>query len=75
MFLREYDFIVRFGSQLLEPPRPVLLDHDEAALSYACEMANKLRKSGGYNDSSMVVTVMDEYRPMIFSIPLLAACA
>jgi hypothetical protein len=38
-------------------------------------MANKLRKSGGYNDSSMVVTVMDEYRPMIFSIPLLAACA
>jgi hypothetical protein len=27
-----------------EPPLPVLLDHDEAALSYACEMANKLRK-------------------------------
>ena len=31
---------------MLEPPRPVLLDHDEAALGYACEMTNKLRRSG-----------------------------
>jgi hypothetical protein len=60
---------------MLEPPRPVLLDHDEAALGYACEMANKLRKNGGSKDPSLVVTVMDEYRPMIFSVPLLAACA
>ena len=60
---------------MLEPPRPVLLDHDEAVLGYACEMANKLRRSGGYNDPSLVVSVMDEYRPMIFSVPLLAACA
>ena len=59
---------------MLEPPQPVLLDHDEAALGYACEMANKLRRSG-YNDPSLVVSVMDEYRPMIFSVPLLAACA
>ena len=51
---------------MLEPPLPVLLDHDEAALSYACEMANKLRKSGRYNDPSLVVNVMDESRPMIF---------
>ena len=60
---------------MLEPPRPVLLDHDEAALGYACEMANKLRKSGRYNDPGLVVSVMDECRPMIFSVPLLAACA
>ena len=59
---------------MLEPPWPVLLDHDEAALGYACEMTNKLRRSG-YNDPSLVVSVMDEYRPMIFSVPLLAACA
>jgi hypothetical protein len=72
--LREYVFIVRSGGQMLEPPRPVLLDHDEAALGYACEMTNKLRRSG-YNDPSLVVSVMDEYRPMIFSVPLLAACA
>jgi hypothetical protein len=57
---------------MLEPPRPVLLDHDEAALGYACEMASKLRK---YNDPGLVVSAMDEYRPMIFSVPLLAACA
>jgi hypothetical protein len=36
---------------MLEPPLPVFLDHDEAALGYASEMANKLRKSGGYNDT------------------------
>jgi hypothetical protein len=73
--LREYVFIVRSGGQILEPPLRVLLDHDEAALGYASEMANKLRKSGSYNDPSLVVSVMDEYRPMIFSVPLLAACA
>ena len=73
--MREYVFIVRSGDQMLEPPLPVLLDHDEAALSYTCEMANKLRKSGGSNDPTLVVSVMDEYRPMIFSVPLLAACA
>jgi hypothetical protein len=39
---------------MLEPPRPVLLDHDEAALGYACEMANKLRRSG-YNDPVKVL--------------------
>ena len=73
--LREYVFIVRSGGQMLEPPRPVLLEHDEAALGYASEMANKLRKSGGYNDPSLVVSVMDQHRPFIFSIPILAACA
>ena len=55
---------------MLEPPLPVLLDHDEAALGYASEMANKLRKNGGYNDPSLVVSVMDEHRPFIFSIPI-----
>ena len=73
--MREYVFIIRSRGQILEPPRPVLLDHDEAALGYACEMANKLRKSGRYNDPGLVVSVIDEYRPMIFSVPLLAACA
>ena len=73
--LREYVFITRSGGQLLEPPLPVLLDHDEAALSYACEMANQLRKSGRYNDPGLVVSVMDQCRRMIFSVPLLAACA
>src|SRR5262249_45486938 len=73
--LRTYVFIIRAGGQILEPPLPVLLDHDEAALSYASEMANKLRKGGGYNDPSLVVSVTDEHRPFIFSIPILAACA
>src|SRR5262249_25681909 len=27
------------------------------------------------NDPGLVVSVMDQYRPMIFSVPLLAACA
>jgi hypothetical protein len=60
---------------MLEPPLPVLLDHDEAALGYASEMANKLRKNGGYNDPGLAISVMDEHRPFIFSIPILAACA
>jgi hypothetical protein len=73
--VREYVFTIWSGGQTLEPPLPVLLDHDEAALAYASKMANRLRKSGGYNDPSLVVSVMDEYRPFIFSIPILAACA
>ena len=32
--------------------RGIALEHDEAALGYAAEMANKLWKSGGYNDPS-----------------------
>jgi hypothetical protein len=73
--LREYVFKTRSGGEFLEPPLPVLLDHDEAALTYACQMANKLRQSGRYNDTSLVVSVSDECRSMIFSIPLLAAYA
>ena len=73
--MREYVFVTRSGDQLLEPPLPVLLDRDETALGYACEMANKLRKSGRYNDPTFVIGVKDECHPMIFSVPLLAACA
>jgi hypothetical protein len=53
--VREYVFTIRSGGQTLEPPLPVLLDHDEAALGYASEMANRLRKGGSYNDPSLVV--------------------
>jgi hypothetical protein len=60
---------------MLEPPLPVLLHHDQAALGYASEMANNLRKSGRYDDPTLVVSVTDERRPLVFSIPILAACA
>jgi hypothetical protein len=73
--LREYVFTIRSGDHTIEPPLPVLLHHDLAALGYASEMANTLRKSGRYNDPSLVVIVTDECRAPIFTIPLLAARA
>ena len=67
--------MIRSGDHTLELPLPILLNHDEAALRYASEMANRLRKSGSYNDPSLLVRVIDDYRPFVFSIPIVAACA
>jgi hypothetical protein len=73
--LPEYLFTIRSGGRTLEPPRAVPLDGDDAALAYACEMVRKLREGGGYDDPTLSIKVMDEYRPMVFSIPFLAGCA
>ena len=52
-----------------------MLNDDAAALAYACQLAQELVQSGARPDPSMLVKVRDDTRPMVLSIPLLAACA
>jgi hypothetical protein len=53
----------------------VALTGDEAALGYACELARKLRRTGGYSDPNLAIRVADQHRAIVFSIPFRAACA
>jgi len=48
------------------------LNDDAAALAYACEIAREVMQSCGSTDRSLQVN--DETRPMVLSIPFLAAC-
>ena len=51
------------------------LKDDAAALAYACEIIRERMRSPGQADLNSQVTVRDETRPSVFSIPFLAACA
>jgi hypothetical protein len=51
------------------------LSDDIAAFTYACEMARELARSKDTTDPDLRINVRDENRPMVFSIPLLAASA
>ena len=45
------------------------------AFAYACEIVPELMQNLHYRDRSSLVKVRDETRPMVLSIPFLAACA
>ena len=56
--------------------RAVDLNDDAAALAYACELARELMRShAGRPDRRARVIVRDGTRPMVLSVPVLAACA
>jgi hypothetical protein len=55
--------------------RTAELNDDAAALAYACEIARELMQSFAGADRNLKVKVRDETRPMVLSIPFLAACA
>ena len=70
-----YIFAVRASNADI-PERTVELRDDVAALAYACGVVQELTKSGGASShQASVVEVRDETRPMVFSIPFLAASA
>jgi hypothetical protein len=50
------------------------LNDDAVALAYAYEIARELMQNLG-TDRNAHVTISDETRPMVFSIPFLAASA
>jgi hypothetical protein len=72
-----YFFSVRTGDEETHAERAVELRDDLAALAYACEIVRELTKTGGASSHypTSVVEVGDETRPMVFSIPFLAASA
>ena len=62
----EYVFTIRSASQVCKGGRTAVLEHDTAALDYACDLAFELRKSSEYNDPNLLITVRDENRPIVF---------
>jgi hypothetical protein len=71
----QYVFAVRMGSSDTAERSAELRD-DAAALAYACEIVRELTKAGSASShSTSVVEVRDEARPIVFSVPFLAACA
>ena len=49
--------------------------HNANALAYACQLAQELVQSVNCLDPGMLIKVRDDIRPMVLSIPILAACA
>jgi len=71
----QYIFAVRMGSSDTAERSAELRD-DAAALAYACEIVRELMmESATSSHSTSVVEVGDETRPIVFSVPFLAACA
>ena len=71
----EYFFAVRRSDQEHLDERATALNDNAAALDYACHMVRELRANGGYDDPRSVVTVRNEMRQIVLSIPFLPACA
>jgi hypothetical protein len=73
--LPEYVFTIRSGERLHGAPRVASLDNDTAAIGYACELVQNLKKGSGYDDPNLLIRIKDEGRAVAFSIPFRAACA
>ena len=70
----QYYFTIRLGDHEDEDERCVVLQDVAAALDYACAIARELsvNKCG---DPGLTVSVRNEKREMVLSVPFLAACA
>jgi hypothetical protein len=71
----KYFFTIRAGDEGTPEERAAELNDDAAALAYACGIVRELTQSLSHTDRSSLLKVRDETRPMVFSIPFLAACA
>jgi hypothetical protein len=71
----EYYFAVRRSDQEHIDERATALNDNAAVRDCACHMVRELRASGGYDDPRLVVTVRNEMRQIVLSIPFLPACA
>jgi hypothetical protein len=71
----EYSFAIRRSGQEHLDERATALNDITAALDYACHMVRELRANGGHHDPDLVVTVRNEMRQIVLSIPFLPACA
>jgi hypothetical protein len=52
-----------------------VLQDAAAALDYACQMVRELSVDGRYNDPGLIVSVRNEMREIVLTVPFLAACA
>ena len=70
----QYYFTVRSCDHEHNEERCAVLQDVAAALDYACHMVRELTVSG-YNDPGLLISVRNEMREMVLSVPFLAACA
>ena len=70
----QYFFAIRAGKDT-QPERAAVLKDDAAAFAYACGIANELMRSVGPSDPRMLIKVRDAKRALVFSVPVLPACA
>jgi hypothetical protein len=70
-----YYFTVRSSDLNHDEERCAVLHDVAAALDHACKMIRELSARGGYNDPGLLVTVRNEIREIVLSVPFLAACA
>jgi hypothetical protein len=71
----QYFFTIRTGHDSARTEQAAELTDDAAALAYASDLARELMQSNERTDTSWLLKVSDETRPMVFAIPFLAACA
>jgi hypothetical protein len=70
----EYSFAIRSLYHRHKEEHRVALQDVSAALDYACRMLRDLSVNG-CNDPGLLMTVRNEMRETVLSVPLLAACA
>jgi hypothetical protein len=71
----QYFFAIRAGADDTKLERAAVLKDDAAAFAYACRIASELIRSVGPSDPRMLVKVRDAKRALVFSVPVLPACA
>ena len=70
----QYSFTIRSSDHEHKAERCVVLQDVSAALDYACRIVREL-SAKGYNDPGLLVSVRNEMRQIVLSIPFLPACA
>jgi hypothetical protein len=70
----EYSFTIRSSDHGRKEEHCAALQDVSAALDYACRMLRDLSVNG-CNDPGLLMTVRNEMRETVLSVPLLAACA
>jgi hypothetical protein len=70
----QYSFTIRSSDHEHKAERCVVLQDVAAALDHACRIVREL-SAKGYNDPGLLVSVRNEMREIVLSVPFLAACA
>jgi hypothetical protein len=70
----QYYFTIRSCDQEHAAERCAALQDVAAALDYACRLVRELSVNA-YDDPGLLVTVRNEMRETVLSVPFLAACA
>jgi hypothetical protein len=74
LVMPQYYFTIRSSDHEHKNEHCAVLQDVAAALDYACQMVRELSVNG-YNDPRLLVSVRDEMRQIVLSIPFLPACA